>query len=164
MESGKFMVFSRGQVMRAKPKGRPKFPPSTEERAKITTLAAAGLSQNKIAQTVGRSRHMVKNVLAEPEIQRAVKDEKAELAAIYREKARTIVESISSEDIDSASLQQKAVSTGILLDKSLLLSGDATSNLNVQVLLDVAAAIRCRMQGQVVLPFQAPALPPPAES
>lgn len=104
---------------------------------------------------------MVKNVLAEPEIQRSVKDEKSVLAAIYRDKARTIVESISSEDIDSASLQQKAVSTGILLDKSLLLSGDATSNLNVQVLLDVAAAIRCRMQGQVVLPFQAPALPPP---
>ena len=104
---------------------------------------------------------MVKNVLAEPEIQRAVKDEKAELAAIYREKARTIVESISSADIDSASLQQKAVSTGILLDKSLLLSGDATSNLNVQVLLDVAHAIRSREEGRVVLPFQAPALPQP---
>lgn len=147
--------------MRAKPKGRPKFPPTTEERAKITTLAAAGMSQNKIAKTIGRARSMVKNVLAEPEIQRSVKDEKSVLAAIYRDKARTIVESISSEDIDSASLQQKAVSTGILLDKSLLLSGDATSNLNVQVLLDVAAAIRCRMQGQVVLPFQAPALPPP---
>ena len=87
---------------------------------------------------------MVKNLLAEPSIQRAVKDEKAELAAIYREKARTIVESISSEDIDSASLQQKAVSTGILLDKSLLLSGDATSNINVAVLLDVADAIRAR--------------------
>ena len=129
--------------MNAKPKGKPKTPPNGEERQQITTLAAAGLSQNKIAQTVGRSRHMVKNVLAEPEIQRAVKDEKAELAAIYREKARTIVESISSADIDNASLQQKAVSTGILLDKSLLLSGDATS-INVSVLMDVADAIRAR--------------------
>ena len=98
---------------------------------------------------------MVKNVLAEPEIQRSVKDEKSVLAAIYREKARTIVESISGEDIDSASLQQKAVSTGILLDKSLLLSGDATSNLNVQVLLDVAHAIRSRTAARVDSPHQA---------
>lgn len=147
--------------MKAKPKGKPKYPPNGEERQHITTLAAAGLSQNKIAQTVGRSRHMVKNVLAEPEIQRSVKDEKAELAAIYREKARTIVESISSADIDSASLQQKAVSTGILLDKSLLLSGDATSNLNVQVLLDVAHAIRDSGRGRVLLPSQSPASPQP---
>lgn len=85
---------------------------------------------------------MVKNVLAEPEIQRAIKDEKAELAQLYREKARDIVMSISSEDIADASLQQKAIASGILLDKSLLLSGDATSNLNVQVLLGLVDTIR----------------------
>ena len=123
-------------------KGRPKYPPTTEERETIITMSAAGVSQNKIANTVGRSRHMVKNVLAEPEIQRAIKDEKAELAQLYREKARDIVMSISSEDIADASLQQKAIASGILLDKSLLLSGDATSNLNVQVLLGLVDTIR----------------------
>ncbi len=110
--------------MKAKAKGKPKTPPNTEERAKIATLAAAGLSQNKIAKIIGRSRHMVKNILGEPEIQRSIQDERAELATIYRQTARTIVESISTEDIAGASLQQKAVSSGILLDKSLLLSGD----------------------------------------
>ena len=143
-----------------KPKGKPKFPPSTEERARITTMGASGLSQNKIAQTVGRSRHMVKNVLAEPEIQRAVKDEKAELAAIYREKARDIVCSISSADIDKANLLQKATSSAILIDKSLLLSGDATS-INVSVLMDVVEALRSRQPVRVELPSQSPALPQP---
>ena len=100
---------------------------------------------------------MVKNVLAEPEIQRAVTDEKAELAQLYREKARDIVISINSADIDNASLQQKAVSTGILLDKSLLLSGDATG-INVSVLLDVVEAMRSRQPGRVELPSQSPAL------
>jgi hypothetical protein len=134
-------------------KGKPKFPPNVEEKQAIVTMAASGLSQNRIAQTVGRSRHMVKNVLAEPEIQRAVKDEKAELAVIFRDKARDVLCSISAQDIAGASLQQKAVSSGILLDKSLLLTGDATSNINVKVLLEVAEAIRNRRQGR--------ALPPP---
>lgn len=87
---------------------------------------------------------MVKNVLAEPEIQKAVKFEKAELAAIFRDKSRDVVVSISSADIAGASLQQKAVSAGILLDKSLLLTGDATSILDVRALLEVAEAIRSR--------------------
>ena len=52
--------------------GKPKFPPSTEEKETIVTMAAGGLSQCRIAKAVGRSRNMVKNVLAEPEIQRAV--------------------------------------------------------------------------------------------
>lgn len=101
---------------------------------------------------------MVKNVLAEPEIQRAVRDEKAELAVIYRDKARDIVMSISREDIQNASLQQKSISTGILLDKSLLLSGDATS-INVSVLMDVVEAMRSRPQGRAERPLQSSALP-----
>lgn len=144
-----------------KAKGKPKDRPTCEERARITTMAAAGMSQNKIARAVGRSRPLVSGVLAEPEIQRAVKVEKAELAELYRAKARDIVSSISSADISAASLQQKAVSSGILLDKSLLLSGDATS-INVSVLMDVADAIRNRSRGRAVdLPPQLPALPPP---
>lgn len=58
------------------------------------------------------------NVLSGPEIRRAVNDEKAELAAIYRDKARTIVESINSTNIADASLQQKAVSTDQFLRQS----------------------------------------------
>jgi len=146
--------------MKAKPKGKPKTPPTAEERQQVTTMAAAGLSQAAIARNLDRSRHMVRNVLAQPEVQRNIQDEKAELAQLYREKARTIVESISSADIAGASLQQKAVSTGILLDKSLLLSGDPTS-INVSVLMDVVDAMRLRGTHPVVPPTTASPQPEP---
>lgn len=124
--------------------GKPKTPPTVAERAQITTLSASGMSQNKIAKNIKRSRHLVRNVLAEPETQKVVGDEKAALAALYRGKARDVVTSISDSDIAKASLQQKSVSSGILLDKSLLLEGEPTSIVAVQaqVLLDVADLIR----------------------
>jgi hypothetical protein len=84
---------------------------------------------------------MVKHVMAEPEIQRQVQDEKAVLAEIYRSKARRIVESIGEEDIAKASLQQKSISSGVLLDKSLLLSGDLPQ-VNLTVLLDAVQLVR----------------------
>lgn len=150
--------------------GKPKFPPTTEEQATIVTLAAEGLSQCRIAKAVGRSRSMVKNTLAEPEIQRAVIDEKAELAELYRSKARDVVTSISAGDIAKASLQQKAVSTGILLDKALILSGEAPA-INVAILMDVAEAIKAKQYEESERQYQQararldgrmepPALPP----
>ena len=129
--------------MKAKPKGKPKYPPNGEERQHITTLAAAGLSQNKIAKTVGRSRHMVKNLLAEPSIQRSIQDERAELSVLCKDKGRDIFMSIHSGDIEKSNLLQKATAGAIMIDKALLLAGEATS-INVQVLLDVAHAIRAR--------------------
>jgi hypothetical protein len=155
MASGVEMV--RGQAQVIKPKGKPKFPPRTEERARITTMAAAGLSQNKIAQTVGRSRHMVKNVLAEPEIQRSIQDERAELSALCKDKARAIFVSIGSGDIDKSNLLQKATAGAIMIDKALLLAGEATG-INVTVLMDVVDAIRSRPQVPAERPRQAPAL------
>jgi len=54
---------------------------------------------------------MIKNVLAEPEVQKAVRDEKQELAELYRGKARDVLTSISASDIAKASLQQKSISS-----------------------------------------------------
>ena len=96
-----------GRVMKAKPK---QTTPSTEERAKITTMAAAGLSQNRIAKTIGRTRHMVQNSLAEPEMKLSVQDEKAELSALYKDKAREVLLSIDAETIAKGNLLQKATS------------------------------------------------------
>ena len=67
-------------------------------------MAAAGLSQNKIAKTVGRSRHLVKNALAEPEMKLSVQDEKAELSALYKDKAREVLLSIDAETIAKGNL------------------------------------------------------------
>ena len=135
----------RGSQM--KTKGKPKFPPTTEEKSTITVMAAAGASQNKIAKAIGRSRHLIKNTLALPEVKQAVKIEKVQLAEEFQSAARRVLVSISDEDISKASLQQKAISSGILLDKSLLLSGDAFPVVNIAILMDVVDAIRSRPQG-----------------
>ena len=124
-----------------KPKGKPKLPPTVEETETIVTLAASGMSKTKIAQTVGRSRGMVRNMMEEPEIQSKIGDEKSVMAKIYRDKARRIVDSINDVDIEKASLQQKSISSGVLLDKSLLLSGDLPQ-VSVTVLLNLVQAAR----------------------
>ena len=129
--------------MKANPKGRPKFPPTVEEKQTIVTMSAAGLSQAAIARRISRSRHMVKNLLAEPSIQRSIQDERAELSVLCKDKGRDIFMSIHSGDIEKANLLQKATAGAILIDKALLLAGEATS-INVSVLLDVAHAIRAR--------------------
>jgi hypothetical protein len=131
-------------------------PPNTEELATITTMAAAGVSQTKIAETLGRSRHLVKNALAEPEVQRAVKDEKAELSVMYRTKARAILESIDDDVIAKGNLLQRATSSAICLDKALILAGEAPINVNVQVLMQVVDAIRDKRDAGIdLLPQQA---------
>ena len=98
---------------------------------------------------------MVKNVLAEPEIQQQVQDEKAVLARIFRAKALAVVESISEEDIAKASLQQKSISSGVLLDKSLLLSGDVPP-IRVEILLAAVDSIRAWRDKQDARPLLPP--------
>jgi hypothetical protein len=122
-------------------KGKPKIPPTVEETETIVTLAASGMSTTKIAQNLGRSRGMVKNTMEKPEIQEKIGDEKSVLAKLYRDKARRVVDSINDVDIEKASLQQKSISSGVLLDKSLLLMGDLPQ-VSVTVLLDLRDAIR----------------------
>jgi hypothetical protein len=84
---------------------------------------------------------MVTNMMEEPEIQEKIGDEKSVLAKLYRDKARRVVDSINDVDIQKASLQQKSISSGVLLDKSLLLSGDLPQ-VSVTVLLDLVTAAR----------------------
>ncbi|MGA2250995.1 helix-turn-helix domain-containing protein [Terracidiphilus sp.] len=113
-------------------------PLTTEEQERIKVMAADGVSLKRIGQRLGRSPHTIKRFLAEPEIQRQVQDEKAVMADIYRSKARQIVESISEGDIAKASLQQKSISSGVLLDKALLLTGDMPT-IRVEILLGAVA-------------------------
>jgi predicted transcriptional regulator len=150
-----------------RPPGPPKYRPTTEERQQIITGSAAGLSQNKIAKSIGRSRAMIKNTLNEPEIQQSIQQEKIELSKMYRKTARDIVVSINAADISKASLQQKAISSGILLDKSLLLMGEATEILDVRALMAVVDAIRERKvveQENLQRAMRLPHLPPVIEA
>jgi len=153
--------------MKPKGKPKPKYPPSTRERARITSLAAAGASQRKIARTIGRSRDLVQNVLAEPEVQRSVEAERAELSRLCLEKGRSIIDSINHADITKAGLRDKAVAGAVMVDKSLMLAGD-TPSIDVRVLLEVAHAIRDKDRRdqdrrRVALPL-APALPQPEDA
>ena len=120
--------------------GKPKLPLTTEQQQQATSLAAAGWSQTKIAKTIGRSRNAVKHYLEKPEAIAEVRDEKQELAVLYREKARACVTAIDDDKIKKSSALQLATSSGILLDKSLLLGGQPT--VNVAVLVDLIGLIR----------------------
>ena len=138
---------------RKKP-GPPKHPATTQERQQIITGAAAGLSENRISKQIGRSRKLVHDIVGEPEVQRQIVDERAELSQLFRQKSREIVASIDAVDIAKASLQQKAVSSGILLDKSLLLAGEPTQN--VALLVDLAAAVRAHRRAEHLKELSAP--------
>jgi hypothetical protein len=104
---------------------------------------------------------MVKHTLEEPETQQQVADEKAVLAEIYRRKARRIVESIDEQDIAKASLQQKSISSGVLLDKSLLLTGDMPP-IRVEILLAAVAQIKDMRAAQEAEALALPVPPKPA--
>jgi hypothetical protein len=127
-----------------------------KEKETIKILAADGQSATKIGKQVKRNPHTVRKFLAEPEVERQVQDEKSVLAAKYRGKALKVLESINDEDISKASLQQKSISSGVLLDKSLLLTGEMPS-INVTVLLDAVSAIRAMRRNPQVIDVQAPA-------
>ena len=128
-----------------------------KEKETIKILAADGQSATKIGKQVKRNPHTVRKFLAEPEVERQVRDEKSLLAEKYRGKALKVLESINDEDIRKASLQQKSISSGVLLDKSLLLTGEMPS-INVTVLLDAVSAIRAMRRNPQVIDVQAPDL------
>jgi IS30 family transposase len=112
------------------------------ELEKAKALSALGHSCRAIGKELGRSDKTIKKALTRsPEVIQEVKDIKAELAERYQAEARRILDSINDKDIEKASLQNKAVSSGILLDKALLLKGEATS-INVSVLLDAVQAAK----------------------
>ena len=104
-------------------------------------LAADGQSPARIGKIVKRSPHTVARHLEQPGVAEKVENEKEELAKLYRSQARRIVESINDKDIEKASLQQKSIASGVLLDKSLLLAGDMPT-VNWVVLLDAVQAAK----------------------
>jgi hypothetical protein len=116
-----------------------------EEKVKIEVLAADGQSPTRIAKLVKRSPHTVQKHLEQPGVAEKVQDEKAVLAEKYRAQARRILDSINDKDIEKASLQQKSISSGVLLDKSLLLAGDVPP-IRVEILLAAVSEIRAQRE------------------
>ena len=120
---------------------------STEEKQQITTFSAAGWPPFRIAKHMNRNRHTIKKYLDTPEAVTVVREERAELVEIYREKARDILVSIDAETINKANLLQRATSSGIFLDKSLLLQGRPTQN--VAIIVEVLDVLRVRNDEEI---------------
>lgn len=127
---------------RRKP-GPPRTVINTEQGQKAVTLAAAGWSQERIAKATGRSRESIKRHLDKPEVMDMVSNEREEMIEIYRDRSRACAVAITDEKISKASALQLATASGILLDKSLLLSGQPTS-IHVTALVDVLDVLRVR--------------------
>ena len=119
---------------------------TTEEKQQITTLSADGWPVYRIAKHLSRSPHTIRRYLNQPEVMAEVRDEKQELAVLYREKARACVTAIDADKISKSSALQLATAAGICTDKSLLLAGKPT--VNVAVLLEVAEMIRAHRDAE----------------
>ena len=132
--------------------GKPKEPMTVEQKQQAITMAAAGHSCNKISQTIGKDRVAIKRHLDTPEVIEQVREERTELVELYREKARDCVAAIDDEKIQKSNVLQLATSSGILLDKSLLLSGKPTQN--VAVIVQVLDMLSIRQDEEIERQWQ----------
>jgi lambda repressor-like predicted transcriptional regulator len=104
-----------------------------KEKQMIAALAASGKSQRAIGRATGRDNKTIARVLKEPGvmIDRAKMEER--LADKFEQLSEAILDSVSEEDLFNATLQQKSISAGVMLDKSRVIRGQ--SNMNIAVVL-----------------------------
>lgn len=117
-----------------------KLTPEEQEKAKI--LHASGKSIYAVARSLARSPHTLAAFLRKPEIVKEITIQKAELANLFDSITQRTLRGVTDEDIRKSSLLQKMTAAGISIDKALLLRGQATSTVDVHVLLDLAAIVR----------------------
>jgi hypothetical protein len=101
---------------------------TTQEKKQVALLAAQGLSNNAIAKRMNRHHATTKKELLTPESQVEVADIQERLADKFEQISERILDAICEGDLQKASLQQKSVSAGIMLDKSRLIRGQSTMN------------------------------------
>jgi hypothetical protein len=103
------------------------------------------LGPSALAKRAGCSRQNASRVLSSfltPHTDEELRDYQENKADILDAKGYQLIESMTQKKIEKMSAGAAAVAFGILFDKRALLVGDATSNVNVRVLLDVAGMIR----------------------
>jgi len=106
---------------------------TTAERKQAAMLAADGRSPFTIGKIMGRDHKTVAKVLREPNVMALVADNQERLAAKYEQLAESILDNVTYEDFEKATLQQKAISSGTFLDKARLIRGASTQNLAVVI-------------------------------
>lgn len=105
------------------------------KKALQAKLAGQSYQQIADAQGVHKAtvhRHLLPILMKMPNAQEMaeVKQRAADLCAYQADR---IIANISDEDVANASLQQKATSAAILIDKSRLISGESTANIAILV-------------------------------
>jgi len=123
--------------------------PMTEpEKTEAAAHLATGLTANAVAKKMKRDPKTIRSLAAKPETQLQVQDFQSRLVAKLEAKAEEILDGITPEDVEKATLQQKCVSFGVLVDKQRLISGQSTSN--VSVLFQVTDAAEGIRRGAVI--------------
>jgi hypothetical protein len=117
-------------------------PLTDQEKEKAKLLHASGKTIFAVARVLGRSPHTLKKFLRKPEILRQVGIQREELAAMFDDITQRTLSGVTETDIEKASLLQKLTSAGISVDKAAILRGQATSTVDVHVLLHIASMIR----------------------
>ena len=110
------------------------------------------------ARALGRSPHTLGKFLRKPEIVKEVSIQREELANLFDSITQRTLRGVTDEDIRKSSLLQKMTSAGISIDKALLLRGQATSTVDVHVLMEIMAIVRGDLPNQ---PQSPPLLSPP---
>jgi hypothetical protein len=127
-------------------------PLTTEEQEKAKILHASGKTVYATARALGRSPHTLAKFLRKPEIVKEVSIQREELASMFDAITERTLRGVTDEDISKSSLLQKMTSAGISIDKALLLRGQATSTVDVHVLMDIASMIRADRQSRQLPP------------
>ena len=106
--------------------------PKKIDIAKAVKQRAKGLSYQDIATSQGVRKESVylalKPILSMQANPEQLEEYRANQANILDSIAARTLQSISNEDMEKASLLQKATTVAVLIDKSRLISGQSTSN------------------------------------
>jgi len=104
-------------------------PLTTEEKEQIAILTAQGRTPNYIGKALTRDRKTVAAALEKPETAELVEAKREDLADMYEDMTRRMINSITDEDITKINAYQRMVASGIATDKARLIRGQSTVNL-----------------------------------
>lgn len=99
------------------------------DKAKI--LLANGKTPNAVAKELGRDPKTVRKLEAQPDIAQNIREIKAELADMYEELSKRMLESITDEDIQKINAYQRTIAASAATDKMRLLKNQSTANISI---------------------------------
>jgi len=114
-----------------------------EEISQAKTLFAAGHSYRSIARQLQHSPHTVKRALnASAQVVAQIAEIKATLAEKFNKASERFLDAVTDQDVSKLDGYKKVLTAAIACDKSQLLHGLPTENINIAVLLQVAGELR----------------------